>query len=63
MSLLRMRFRAVSGCFPDSELADNAQYWLAESHYVTQKFEAGVERFRGGHYEVPTIPARFLTRC
>ena len=25
--------------FPDSELADNAQYWLAESHYVTKKFQ------------------------
>ena len=25
--------------YPDSELADNAQYWLAESHYVTQQYE------------------------
>ena len=31
--------------FPDSELADNAQYWLAESHYVTQKFELALGEF------------------
>jgi tol-pal system protein YbgF len=31
--------------FPDSELADNAQYWLAESHYVTQKFERALNEF------------------
>ena len=31
--------------FPDSELADNAQYWLAESHYVTQKFKLALSEF------------------
>ncbi len=31
--------------FPDSELADNAQYWLAESHYVTQQFEQALSEF------------------
>jgi len=31
--------------FPDSELADNAQYWLAESHYVTQQFEQALGEF------------------
>ncbi len=31
--------------FPDSELADNAQYWLAESHYVTQLFEQALREF------------------
>ena len=31
--------------FPQSELADNAQYWLAESHYVTQKFEQALAEF------------------
>lgn len=31
--------------FPDSELADNAQYWLAESYYVTQKFEEALAAF------------------
>jgi len=32
--------------FPDSELADNAQYWLAESHYVTQQFERALSEFK-----------------
>jgi len=31
--------------FPDSELADNAQYWLAESHYVTQQFVQALSEF------------------
>jgi len=31
--------------YPDSELADNAQYWLAESHYVTQKFDEALAEF------------------
>lgn len=32
--------------FPDSELADNAQYWFAETHYVTQKFEKALQEFQ-----------------
>jgi tol-pal system protein YbgF len=32
--------------FPDSELADNAQYWLAESHYVTKRFEDALQAFQ-----------------
>jgi len=31
--------------FPDSELANNAQYWLAESHYVTQQFDQALREF------------------
>ena len=31
--------------FPGSELADNAQYWLAESHYVTQQFTKALNNF------------------
>ena len=31
--------------FPDSELADNAQYWLAESHYVTKMYERALGEF------------------
>jgi tol-pal system protein YbgF len=33
--------------YPDHELADNAMYWLGESHYVTQKYETALETFRG----------------
>lgn len=32
--------------FPESELADNAQYWLAESYYVTQKFDEALAAFQ-----------------
>lgn len=31
--------------YPDSELADNAQYWLAESYYVTGQFEQALGEF------------------
>jgi len=33
-----MAFEQFLVAFPDSELADNAQYWLAETQYVTQQF-------------------------
>jgi tol-pal system protein YbgF len=31
--------------FPESELADNAQYWLAESYYAADKFEQALNDF------------------
>lgn len=31
--------------FPQSELADNAQYWLAESYYAADKFERALRSF------------------
>lgn len=40
-----MAFQQFLVTFPDSELADNAQYWLAESHYVTQMFDQALEEF------------------
>jgi tol-pal system protein YbgF len=39
-------FRQFLVDFPDSDLADNAQYWLAETHYVNRDFEAAYEAFR-----------------
>lgn len=39
-------FRQFLVTFPDSQLADNAQYWLAESYYVTDKFEDALGQFR-----------------
>ncbi|HSN52159.1 MAG TPA: tol-pal system protein YbgF [Woeseiaceae bacterium] len=39
-------FRQFLTTYPDSELADNAQYWLAESYYVTQKFEQALSSFQ-----------------
>ena len=31
--------------YPDSQLADNAQYWLAEAHYVTDDFDEALSQF------------------
>ncbi len=31
--------------FPRSELADNAQYWLAESNYASDKFDQALNEF------------------
>jgi len=39
-------FRQFLTTFPDSQLADNAQYWLAESYYVTDRFEEALNQFR-----------------
>lgn len=32
--------------FPGSELSDNAQYWLAETHYVSQRFKKALPEFQ-----------------
>jgi len=40
-----MAFEQFLVTYPDSELADNAQYWLAESHYVTQMFDVALKEF------------------
>lgn len=32
--------------YPDSEYADNAQYWLAETHYVTQDYKTALSEFQ-----------------
>ena len=41
-----LAFQQFLVSYPDSELADNAQYWLAESYYVTQQFEQALTSFR-----------------
>ena len=41
-----MAFKQFLVSYPDSELADNAQYWLAESYYVTQQFEDALSSFK-----------------
>ncbi|MEX2125143.1 MAG: tol-pal system protein YbgF [Woeseia sp.] len=40
-----MAFKQFLTSYPDSQLADNAQYWLAESYYVTDKFEDALQEF------------------
>lgn len=39
-------FKQFLVAFPDSELADNAQYWLAESYYASDKFEDALRDFQ-----------------
>ena len=41
-----LAFQQFLVSYPDSELADNAQYWLAESYYVTQQFEEALSSFQ-----------------
>lgn len=38
-------FKQFLASYPNSQLADNAQYWLAESYYVTDKFENALKQF------------------
>jgi len=40
-----MAFKQFLVSYQDSELADNAQYWLAESYYVTQQFDDALSSF------------------
>jgi tol-pal system protein YbgF len=39
-------FKQFLATFPDSALADNAQYWLGEAHYVTKAFPDALRDFR-----------------
>ncbi len=41
-----LAFQQFLVTYPDSELADNAQYWLAESYYVTQQFDQALSSFQ-----------------
>ncbi len=38
-------FRKFLAAHPDSSYAANAQYWLAETYYVTRKFETALAEF------------------
>jgi tol-pal system protein YbgF len=39
-------FKDFLGSYPSSPLAENAQYWLGESYYVTHDYEAAAGAFR-----------------
>ena len=39
-------FSRFLATYPDSQLSDNAQYWLAESYYVTDEFERALGEFQ-----------------
>jgi len=38
-------FQAFLAQYPQSEYADNAQYWLGESYYVTRNYDISLEAF------------------
>jgi len=39
-------FKQFLSTFPTSALADNAQYWLGEAHYVTKQYPEALKAFR-----------------
>jgi tol-pal system protein YbgF len=39
-------FKQFLATFPNSPLADNAQYWLGEAHYVTKDYQQALRAFR-----------------
>ncbi len=49
-------FRAFLDEFPDGPLADNAQYWLGESYYVTGNFDIALNAFQGVLNRFPESP-------
>jgi tol-pal system protein YbgF len=38
-------FQTFLARYPESEYADNAQYWLGESYYVTRNYDISLEAF------------------
>ncbi len=39
-------FRDFLGDYPDTELSDDAAYWIAEAHYVTRSFADALQGFQ-----------------
>jgi tol-pal system protein YbgF len=44
--LALINFRAFLADFPQSQLSDNAQYWIGEAHYAQGQFNQAIEEFR-----------------
>ncbi len=40
------QFQALANTWPDSQLADDALYWMSEANYVNREFEAALNGFR-----------------
>jgi tol-pal system protein YbgF len=50
------RFREFLDQYPDSDLSDNAHYWLGESYYVTQNYKVALETFQTVLKRYPQSP-------
>ncbi len=50
------QFLNFVGQYPNSEYADNAQYWLGESYYVTRNYDIALEAFQGLLSDYPDSP-------
>jgi tol-pal system protein YbgF len=49
-------FRAFLDRYPDSQFADNAQYWLGESYYVTRNYDIALTAFQNLLDRFPDSP-------
>jgi len=49
-------FQSFLARYPGSEYADNAQYWLGESYYVTRNYEFALEAFEKLQRNFPDSP-------
>jgi len=50
------QFQSFLGHYPNSEYADNAQYWLGESYYVTRNYDIALEAFQSLLSTYPDSP-------
>jgi tol-pal system protein YbgF len=50
------QFTAFVKQYPDSDYADNAQYWLGESYYVTRNYDIALEAFQALLNNYPSSP-------
>ena len=50
------QFQTFLQQYPGSEYADNAQYWLGESYYVTRNYDIALEAFQGLLSKYPNSP-------
>jgi tol-pal system protein YbgF len=49
-------FRAFLAKYPDSSLADNAQFWIAEGNYVLRNYKLALEEFSKVLAQFPRSP-------
>ena len=49
-------FQSFLDSYPNSEYADNAQYWLGESYYVTRNYEIALNSFQTLIDDYPESP-------